>query len=211
MPAPSTIALFAVAALVLLLIPGPGVLYIIARSIGQGRRAGLVSALGVGVGNFVQVIAATLGLSALLLSSALAFNAVKYAGAAYLVYLGVRTLLTRTGAHAVAAPAPVSLPRIFRQGVIVNMLNPKVALFFIAFLPQFIEPERGAASAQIFFLGTLFVLMGICSDSLYALLARAVGGALRGSTRFRRAERYVTGGIYIGLGVATAATGVDRK
>lgn len=211
MPAPHTIALFAVAALVLLLIPGPGVLYIVARSIGQGRRAGLVSALGVGVGNFVQVIAATLGLSALLLSSALAFSVVKYAGAAYLVYLGVRTLLTRTEARTVAAPAPVSLPRIFRQGVIVNTLNPKVSLFFIAFLPQFIAPERGAASVQIFALGSLFVLMGVCSDSMYALLAGAVGGALRGSPRFRRAERYVTGSVYIGLGVATATAGVDRQ
>ena len=211
MPGLHTIALFALAALVLLLIPGPGVLYVVARSIGQGRRAGLVSALGVGAGNFVQVIAATLGLSALLLSSALLFNAVKYAGAAYLIFLGVRTLLTRTEAHTATAPAPVSLPRIFRQGVVVNTLNPKVALFFIAFLPQFIEPARGAASVQIFLLGTLFVLMGICSDSIYVLLAGAVGGALRGSARFRRAERYVTGSVYIGLGVATATVGIEQR
>lgn len=211
MPDPSTIALFVVAAAVLIVIPGPGVLYIVARSVSQGRRAGIVSALGVNVGSLVHVIAAALGLSALLVSSALAFSLVKYAGAAYLIYLGVRTLLARGAAHETATLPPVPLMRVFRQGVIVNVLNPKVALFFFAFLPQFIDPARGAVAGQILFLGVLFFLMGACSDSLYALLAGTAGRWLRGNVRFGQAQRYATGGIYIGLGVATALTGTDKK
>jgi threonine/homoserine/homoserine lactone efflux protein len=210
MPDISHLPLFLVAAIVLLLTPGPAVLYIIARSLEQGRRAGLVSVLGVEVGNFLHVMAATLGLSALLLSSALAFTLVKYLGAAYLIYLGLRTLLTPATAPSTDRLPRQSLRRIFAQGVLVATLNPKTALFFVAFLPQFVDSSRGAVTEQLFILGSLFVLLGTMSDSLYALLAGTVGQWLKGTSVFRRAERYVVGSVYLGLGV-TAAMADTRK
>lgn len=210
MPTGSTLALFLAAALLLLIVPGPSVLYIVARSIEQGRRAGLVSAVGVGAGALVHVAAATVGLSALLVSSALAFAVVKYAGAAYLVFLGLRTLLARDEARAKVGPAPRRLRRVFSQAVVVEVLNPKVALFFFAFLPQFIDPARGTVAGQTLLLGGLFVLLGICSDGLYALAAGTAGTWLKGSTRFGRVRRYATGGVYLGLGLTTAVASGDR-
>jgi threonine/homoserine/homoserine lactone efflux protein len=211
MPSPSSIALFLTASLVLLLIPGPAVLYIVARGINQGRSAGLMSALGTGAGNAVHVAAATLGLSALLLSSALAFSAVRYAGAAYLIALGIRTLLTRDNAHDAAVLAPKRLSSIFYQGVIVNVLNPKVALFFFAFLPQFIDPNGGAVAGQTAFFGCLFVLLGICTDSAYAVVSGTLGGLLKGNLRFLRGQRLFAGTVYIGLGLTTALSGSGKK
>jgi threonine/homoserine/homoserine lactone efflux protein len=205
----STLRLFVAAALVLLLTPGPAVLYIVARSIHQGRGAGLVSAVGVGVGNGCQVIAATLGISAILLSSALAFHLLKYAGAAYLLYLGIRTLLAQDDSHQQTIVASRSLSRIFWQGVLVNIFNPKTALFFFAFLPQFVDPARGDIAGQILLLGGLFVGMGVCSDGLYAMLAGAMGRWLRGSRWFGRARRYGSGSIYVALGVTTALATPD--
>ena len=143
MPAWSTILLFLLAALGLLLIPGPAVLYIVTRSVSQGRRAGLVSVGGIELGGLVHALAAALGLSALLLTSALAFDVVKYLGAAYLIYLGVRTLLTRDDGKQAQALTPRSSSQLFTQGFLVNLLNPKTALFFYAFLPQFCQPRRG--------------------------------------------------------------------
>jgi threonine/homoserine/homoserine lactone efflux protein len=207
MPDASTIAVFAVAAFVLLIIPGPAVLYIVARGIHQGRPAALVSVLGIGVGSLVHVAGAALGLSALLVSSAVAFSIVKYLGAAYLIYLGLRTMLARDARHVAIMPAPRRLRRIFLQGVIVQVLNPKIALFFFAFLPQFVDPGRGAVAGQVLFLGGLLVGMGVCSDGLYALLAGSLSGWLKGSAGFLRSQRYVTGSVYIGLGVTTALTG----
>lgn len=195
---------FLVAALVLLLTPGPAVLYIVARSLDQGRLAGLVSVLGIEVGNSVHVLAAAVGLSAVLLSSALAFSIVKYLGAAYLIYLGLRRLLARAAVQPAAGLQRQSLRRIFRQGVIVAILNPKTALFFLAFLPQFVDPSKGSATAQLLTLGCLFVLMAIVTDSLYALLAGTAGHWLKGTRSFARAERYVVGSVYIGLGVTAA-------
>jgi threonine/homoserine/homoserine lactone efflux protein len=202
--------LFLFAAIVLLLTPGPAVLYIIARSVEQGRRAGLVSVISVEVGNFVHVLAATFGLSALLLSSALAFMIVKYLGAAYLIYLGLRTLLTPVTTPTVNTLPRQSLRRIFAQGVLVATLNPKTALFFVAFLPQFVDPSHGTVTKQLFVLGSLFVLLGIVSDSLYALLAGLLGQWLKGTSVYKRAERYVVGSVYLGLGV-TAAMADTRK
>ena len=207
MPAPSTLAVFALAAFGLIVIPGPAVLYIVARGVHQGRLAGLVSALGVEAGAMVHVLAATVGLSALLVSSATAFTAVELAGAAYLVYLGVRTLLTREVATGAPAAAPRSLPRLFGQGFVVNVLNPKVALFFFAFLPQFVDPSRGAVAAQTLVLGGLFVAVAICCAGAYALLAGSVGGWLRQNRRALRAQRWFRGGVYLVLGVTTAVTG----
>ena len=195
---------FLLAALILLLTPGPAVLYIIARSMDQGRLAGFVSVLSIETGNSVHVLAATLGLSAILLSSALAFTVVKYLGAAYLIYLGVRRLLTRNQEHEIASFQRQSLRRIFSQGVLVAALNPKTALFFLAFLPQFVDPSSGSVTLQLLTLGGLFVLMAIVTDSMYALLASTAGGWLKGNRSFLRADRYIVGSVYIGLGVTAA-------
>ncbi len=195
---------FLIAALILLLTPGPAVLYIVARSLDQGRRAGLVSVLSIEVGNSVHVLAAAVGLSALLLSSALAFSIVKYLGAAYLIYLGLRRLLARDAVQPAAGLQRQSLRRIFRQGVIVAVLNPKTALFFLAFLPQFVDSSKGSVTAQLLTLGCLFVLMAIVTDSLYALLAGTAGQWLKGTRSFARAERYVVASVYICLGITAA-------
>jgi threonine/homoserine/homoserine lactone efflux protein len=210
-PEPSTIALFVVAAVALLVTPGPAVLYIVARSVEQGRWAGLVSALGVHVGTLVHVAAAALGLSALLVSSALAFNVVKYLGAVYLVYLGLRRLLAPAAAAESAAAPPRTLRRLFAQGIVVNILNPKTALFFLAFLPQFVDPARGQVGGQILVLGLMFVVLGVVSDGLYAVLAGAAGGWLKRDGRVLRAERYITGSVFVGLGLTAAFAGDGRK
>lgn len=211
MPTLSTLTLFILAALALLITPGPAVLYVVARSIDQGRLAGIVSTLGIGVGTLFHVAAAALGLSALLMSSALAFGVVKYLGAAYLIYLGVRKLLAREETSQPEVVERRRLAHIFYQGVVVNLLNPKTALFFFAFLPQFVEPAKGAVAGQILLLGFIFVGLGICSDGLYALLAGTIGRWFKGNMRFLRAERYFAGSVYIGLGVATALSGSEKK
>jgi threonine/homoserine/homoserine lactone efflux protein len=203
---PSTLALFCVAALALAVVPGPAVLYIVAQSVDQGRLAGFVSALGIGVGGLVHVLAATIGLSSLLASSATAFTIVKYAGAAYLVFLGIRRLLTRETAENDIVRAPRSRRRLFVDGVVVNVLNPKTALFFIAFLPQFVDPDAGAATLQIFALGLTFVVIALGSDSLWALTAGTLGGWLKQSPAYFAVRRWVTGTVFVALGVSTART-----
>lgn len=208
MPEPTTLAAFLVAAIALLLAPGPAVLFVVARSVEQGRRAGLTSVVGGALGNLVHVVAATVGLSAILASSSVAFSVVKYAGAAYLLYLGVRVLLSKeTPESIVAAPQP--LRRVFSQAALVYALNPKTALFFLAFLPQFADPARGAVAPQLFFLGSLFVLLALVTDSGYALLAGSLSGWLRRNARVRRGQRYFAGGVYLTLAAATALG--DRK
>ena len=211
MPELSTLLVFSAASLALLITPGPAVLYIVARSIDQGRLAGIVSVLGIVVGTLVHVGAAAFGLSALLMSSALAFTLVKYLGAAYLVYLGARRLLTKDHPARVETVEPEKLWRIFRQGVIVNLLNPKTALFFFAFLPQFADPARGSVAGQILLLGLIFATLGVFSDSVYALLAGTIRHWLRGSVAFLRGQRYFTGSIYIVLGLVTAVSGSNNK
>jgi len=196
--------LFIFASIILLVTPGPAVLYIIARSIDQGRVAGLVSVLSIEVGNFVHALAAGLGLSALLLSSATAFSVVKYLGAAYLVYLGIRKIFSTQSTLATAQVKPQSLRKIFTQGVTVAVLNPKTALFFVAFLPQFVDRSQGQIALQLLTLGCLFVLMAILSDGLYALLASSAGSWLKSRRQFLFAERYLAGLIYIGLGLTAA-------
>ena len=212
MPDPSTFALFAVAALALTLVPGPAVLYIVARSVEGGRLAGLASALGVALGGLVHIAFAVVGLSAILASSATAFALVKWLGAAYLVYLGLRTILARDGDDATEAPAVerASLARILRQGIVVNVLNPKTALFFLAFLPQFVEPSQGPAPLQIAALGATFVLIALTTDSAYALLSGTAATWLRRRTGLQKAQRYVSGSIYIALGAVTAAAGSGK-
>ena len=205
---PSTLALFSVAALVLLVTPGPAVIYIVTRTLGQGRRAGLVSVLGIHTGSVVHVVAAAFGVSAVLARSAHAFNTVKLVGAAYLIYLGLQrmTATTREGAHD-RPRREADLRRVFAEGVVVNVLNPKTALFFLAFLPQFVDPGRSAAGLQMLVLGLWFIVLGICSDSAYAFGASAVRRRLgRGKRSARRRDR-LCGAAYIGLGVTAAVTG----
>lgn len=207
MPDSSSLTLFVLAALALLLVPGPAVLYIVARSIDQGRTAGLVSVVGVGLGSMAHVAAAALGLSALLVRSALAFQTVKYAGAVYLVYLGVRRLAGKDDVTVERDTVERSLRRVFVQGVWVNILNPKTALFFFAFLPQFVNVGGAPVGVQILFLGALLVTMGIITDGMYAFAAGTVGGWLKNRPRLVTGQRYLAGGIFISLGVATAIAG----
>jgi threonine/homoserine/homoserine lactone efflux protein len=207
----SSLLLFVTGAAVLLVIPGPAVTYVVSRSIGHGRAAGLVSVMGIVAGTLLHVTAATLGLSALLASSVLAFQFVKYLGAAYLVYLGIRTLRRSDSQLPEAANGERRLLHIFAQGVVVNLLNPKTALFFLAFLPQFVDPSLGHPSLQIFQLGVLFALMGWVSDSVWAVLAGTVADHFRASTRLRRAQRNVSGGALIALGLASAFSGGKAK
>ena len=212
LPEWSSLGLFAVAALVLLLTPGPAVLYIVTRSIDQGWRAGLVSVLGVHVGTLAHIFAAAAGLSALLAASATAFGVVKYLGAVYLIYIGVRRLRDRESRMIREGGAPTRLRRAFVDGVVVNVLNPKTGLFFLAFLPQFVTEARGHVGEQIVALGVVvFVLLGAVTDSLYALTAGSAARWLRGQPRFLAGERWVTGGLYISLGLAAALSSTHRK
>ncbi len=192
--------LFVLASLALLVVPGPAVVYIVARSIDQGRWAGIVSALGLAVGSVVLVIAATFGVSAILATSPRAFDVLRYGGGAYLALLGIRTLAAKDRRFDDAAPEAVRLRRVFAEGIVVNLLNPKTALFFFAFLPQFVNPA-GRVRLQIALFGLTFSLMGVVTDSVYATVAGAVAGRLRNDRGFPRLRRIVTGSVYVGLGI----------
>ena len=196
---------FGIASLALLVIPGPAVLYIINRSVTDGRNVALAAVAGLEIGNFMHVIAATVGLSAVIATSAAAFSVVKWIGAGYLVYIGIRTLVKR--------PQPLtqvsdhmSRPRAFTQGIVVNTFNPKVALFFLSFLPQFIDADRGSAALQSLILGTTFVILGSVSDSLFALLASALRGTLLRGKSLPFVQRYVAGTVFIALGAIASST-----
>jgi len=187
------------------------VLYVVTQSVSHGRRAGLASVAGITTGTIVHVAAATIGLSAVLASSAVAFDVVKYLGAAYLIVVGIRRLA------GLERPAPMGdrrerdLGRLYRQGIVVNVLNPKTALFFLAFLPQFVEPSRGAAWAQILLLGLFFAFLGFLSDSTWAFVAGTLGDRLRRSIRFPQLQRYVSGSVFVGLGAVAALTGPVKR
>jgi threonine/homoserine/homoserine lactone efflux protein len=203
----SQLILVSGAALVFALVPGPAVVFIVTRSVDQNRRAGMASGLGVAVGNWVLVIGAAYGLSALLATSTVAYDVVRFAGAAYLIYLGVRRLVDRRASfEADAAPAQ-PLRRLFGQGVVVGLLNPKAALFFFSFLPQFVVAGNGAVATQMLVLGTVVVLITLGSDCGYAALAGGVGQALLRRPKVVRRQQVVAGCVYIGLGVAAAVTG----
>ena len=207
MVAPHTLALFAAAALGLVLIPGPNVVYITTRSVSEGRRAGVASALGVETGTLVHIGVAAAGLSALIAASAAAFAVVKYAGAAYLIYLGLRTLLSRDSGAGGPAELPRGLRRAYLEGLVVNVFNPKVILFFLALLPQFVDRTAGAVPAQVTLLGLVLFFLGVLSDLTYALGAGSIGAWLRSRPAFARRQRYVTGAIYLALGVVAALAG----
>ena len=213
MPDASTFALFVAAALVLLLVPGPAVIYVVARSVEGGRLTGLVSVLGVELGTLLHVVFAAAGLSAIVVSSAAAFSVVKWLGAAYLIWLGLKSILGRDGGdEETPSGGGGNRFRVFSQSVLVQVLNPKVALFFLAFLPQFVDPSRGAAWIQIVVLGATLAILGLFTDGLYALLGGTAGEWVRKQSvgaGLRRAGRYVTGGVYIALGAVAAVSGKD--
>lgn len=210
MPDWTTLVTFAGAAMLLFILPGPAVLYIITRSLSQGRTAGLVSVAGIHVGSMVHVIAAAAGLSAIIAASAVGFTAVRWLGAAYLIYLGIRTLLSRDDAFATGTAETATYRRIFSQGVVVNILNPKVALFFVAFVPQFIDPSLGSTTLQVAVLGVVFVAAGVISDGVYAIAAGTLGDRLSTKPRWRTASRYGAGAIYLALGATAAVSGTGR-
>lgn len=210
MPTASAIVAFATASVILLIIPGPAVLYIVNRSVSDGRQVGIAAATGLSLGNLVHALAAAVGLSAVLATSATAFSIVKWAGAIYLVGVGVRTLMK---------PAPVidpdrpgvSLRRSFTQGIVVNTLNPKVALFFLSFLPQFIDTEAGRPGLQALVLGLVFVLIGFCTDSTYSLLASGLRHVLLRGKALPFVQRWVAGTVFIGLGVVAASASATHN
>lgn len=211
LPDLATLAIFFAASLILLVTPGPAVFYIVARSIDQGRLAGFVSTLGVAAGSCVHSVAAAFGVSALLASSALAFNVIKFIGAAYLIYLGVRKFLVPDDLETNVKIERKALREIFNQGIVVNVFNPKTALFFLAFLPQFVDVAKGNVALQMILLGVMFATLGILSDGAYALAAGTFGRWLKRHTGVLRAQRYFAGSVFITLGVLTAATGSGKK
>jgi threonine/homoserine/homoserine lactone efflux protein len=199
MPDISTLALFCAATLGLLVVPGPAVLYIVTRSVSQGRAAGVISVLGVHTGSLVHIAAAALGLSALLAASATAFTIVKYVGVAYLLWLGVRKLMQREEGEQVLELQVQSKRRLFWEGFVVNVLNPKTAIVFLTFLPLFTDPAAGPVGLQILLFGGLWLLLGMASDGAYAMLSSALAGRLRGSARARRRLNVSSGLVYLGL------------
>jgi len=205
MPAFDSIVAFAIASLALLVIPGPAVLYVINRSISDGRSIALAGVAGLELGNFVHVIAATIGLSALIAASATAFGIVKWIGAGYLIFIGIRTI-SRKPASFSQEQKSLSRRKSFTQGIIVNTFNPKVALFFLSFLPQFIDEKSGSAALQSLILGSLFVAIGLCTDGMYAFLASALRTTLLRGKSLPFVQRYVAGSVFIALGLIASTT-----
>jgi threonine/homoserine/homoserine lactone efflux protein len=206
LPAWPLLSAFLVASLILAVTPGPGVFYIVTRSLLQGRRYGLASVAGVALGNLGNAIGASIGLAALFAISSVAFTIVKYAGAAYLVYLGFQALRAPGPETQAGVPQPAALWPIFRDGFIVALLNPKTAIFFAAFLPQFMSHDA-APVMQGIALGALFVAIAAVTDSIYALAASAAAPVLAQARGIRALGRYATGGAFIGLGLFTALSG----
>lgn len=203
-------SVFLTATVILLLIPGPSVLFVVARGIDRGFRAALLSSAGLALGDIFQVVCAAVGLSTLLASSITMFNVVKYGGAAYLIFLGVQRILEKSEAPQINSTTHSTLggersPRsLIFQGFSVNALNPKTALFFLALLPQFVTPNRGPAWLQILVLGGVFVALGLVTNTIYGRVGGKLGSFAKRSSRFQTATRYVGGGTLVALGVAAA-------
>ena len=211
MPSLTALALFAIAAFALIIVPGPAVLYIVSQSVGHGRRGGLAAVFGVEIGAFVHVAGAALGVSAIIASSATAFSVLKYAGGAYLIVLGIKRLRQSDSATSAVPGGGRSHSSIFKQGLVVSALNPKTALFFLAFLPQFVDPERGHVALQALVLGLVFIAIATVSDAVWAIGAGSLAGVLKASERARRIERWASGGILIGLGVLATLAHPARR
>lgn len=191
--------------IVLLLIPGPAVLLVLARGASGGRSVGIATGLGVAVGDLGHTLMATAGMSAVMMTSALAFNVVKFAGAGYLIYLGMRALLERSNALEMPKTSPIGVQRAFRQAILAELLNPKTALFFLAFLPQFVHPQQGPALLQFAELGLIFVFMSALYTSLVALAAGSFGAWLGCHPGIGRWRGKFVGVIYLSLGIRLAA------
>jgi threonine/homoserine/homoserine lactone efflux protein len=211
MPSLSTYAVFLATALALLAIPGPAVLYVVTRSIEMGRAGGAASVAGITTGTIVHVVLATAGVSSLILASKVAFDGVKYVGAAYLVFLGVRRLLTRGAETEPEQAVPRTRRRAYAQGVVVNLTNPKTIVFIFAFIPQFVDPNASHVWLQVLVFGLTFAALGFMSDNIYALAAGTVADRLRGGRTIARFQRWFGGSILIGLGIAAAAWTPSRS
>ncbi|RNB56937.1 LysE family translocator [Brevibacillus gelatini] len=205
----STIWLFVMTVAALLIIPGPAVLYIMGRSINQGKKAGLVSVIGVSLGGAIHVLAGAVGISAILLTSATAFTIVKYLGAAYLIYLGCKTLFSASDSKTseIAQAPQKKWFKILCESALIEVMNPKTALFFLAFFPQFISPSAGSVSGQFLLLGAIFLALAFVSDSLYAMLAAGISKRMKGSAKL---QNRVTGYVYIALGVFSAFASPEK-
>jgi len=211
MPSASAYAVFLATAIVLLLVPGPAVLYVVTRSIEMGRSGGLASVAGITTGTVAYVALASVGLSSLILASTAAFDAVKYVGAAYLFLLGMRRLLGRGLEEPGEEAVPRTRRRAYMQGVFVNLTNPKTIVFIFAFIPQFVDVGAGHVWLQIIALGVTFAVLGFLSDSCYAFVAGSIADRLRGTPVIARIERWFGGTVLIGLGVAAALVAPQRS
>jgi threonine/homoserine/homoserine lactone efflux protein len=200
----STLGTFVAVVLGLFLIPGPAVLLVLTRTVHGGRKAGILTGLGIAAGDFIHTLAASVGLSALLMTSALAFNAVKFIGAAYLIYLGVRALREKPSSPQRPVIAPVSASKAFFQAVPAEVLNPKTALFFLAFLPQFVRPEHGSTFLQFTTLGLIFVAMSALYTTLIVLTIRPLGKLVKRLTWLTRWQNKMIGVLFISLGLRVA-------
>ena len=208
MPDLNSLISFAVASVALLVIPGPAVIYIVNRSVADGRQIGLAAVVGLELGTFMHVLAATVGLSAILATSENAFNVVKYLGASYLVLIGLRTLTRKPEAISTSASS-MTQSQAFRQGFIINMLNPKIALFFLSFLPQFIDPNISSNARQSLILGSVFVLCGFVIDGVYALTASSLREVLVKGKALPFIQQYIAGVVFVLLGAAAALAKVS--
>ena len=203
----SKFGLFLTAALLLAIAPGPGMLYVLARSLAGGRREGVLSSLGTFFGGMVHVLAAAAGVSVILARSAVVFTTVKYAGAGYLCFLGIRMILeARRDAGSLPADALAPVRNPFWQGIATEVLNPKTALFFLSFIPQFVDRQSGHVFLQFLTLGTISVTLNTSADLIVTMFAGPLGNKIRSSARFRRTQRTATGAIMIGLGTYLAAS-----
>ncbi|HZZ12662.1 MAG TPA: LysE family translocator [Paraburkholderia sp.] len=200
----STLGTFVAVVLGLFLIPGPAVLLVLTRTVQGGRKVGILTGLGVATGDFIHTLGASVGLSALLMTSALAFNAVKFVGAAYLVYLGIRALRARQTSADRPNIAPVSASTAFLQAIPAEVLNPKTALFFLAFLPQFVRPEHGSTFLQFATLGLIFVGMSAAYTTLIVLTIRPLGRLVKRLTWLARWQNKIIGVLFISLGLRVA-------
>lgn len=210
MPVLTTLFAFAGATLLLVLLPGPNLLFILGAGISGGRKSAVAAAVGVELGTLIHVVAAALGLSAVLQSSAVAFSAVKYLGVMYLVYLGVKALRTDPSEHEERQVNPQSMATALRRGALVNVLNPKVSLFFLAFLPQFIDTDRGSAAKQILVLGAIFFAIALTVDLLYASGSGALSRWLQNRPVLLRRQERIAGVIYLCLAGFAAVQGTSQ-
>ena len=208
MPDLNSLISFAVASVALLVIPGPAVIYIVNRSVADGRQIGIAAVVGLELGTFMHVLAATVGLSAILATSENAFNVVKYLGASYLILIGLRTLTRKPEAISTSASS-MTQSQAFRQGFIINTLNPKIALFFLSFLPQFIDPNISSNARQSLILGSVFVLCGFVIDGIYALTASSLREVLVKGKALPFIQQYVAGVVFVLLGAAAALAKVS--